>query len=174
MHLGAVIFDFYKTLVTAGSLEQWVEQAADDLGETVSVDGVLPVLGSVWTRAGVRHPDFGWDLDPTMHRTAFEEVLSEESPCSPSLARRLYDVMPEQWVAVPGVMDLLAMLREGGLAVGLLSNTGLDLRPRLHALGLLEHLDAVVLSYEEGLVKPDPRLFARAAERLGVDPNQCL
>ena len=174
MGLACVLFDFHNTLVMAGSLEGWLERAASDVSETVDPAQVLPVLETVWARAGARHPDAAWDLDPVMHRTAFEEVLGEESPCSPALARRLYALMPEQWVAAPGAVELLAALKERGLAVGVLSNTALDPRARLAELGVLEHLDAVVLSFEEGFVKPDPRFFARAAELLGVQPAECL
>ncbi|HEX2858065.1 MAG TPA: HAD family hydrolase [Propionibacteriaceae bacterium] len=169
-----MLFDFHNTLVMTGSMEGWLKQAASDVNETVDVANVLPVLSTVWARAGARHPDAAWDLDPVVHRIAFEEVLSEESSCSPSLARRMYDLMPEQWVAAPGAVELLAAMKRRGVAVGLLSNTALDPRRRLAELGLLEHLDAVVLSFEEGVVKPDPRFFARAAEVLCVQPGECL
>ncbi len=33
--------------------------------------------------------------------------------------------------------------------------------------------DAVVMSWSEGLRKPDPRLYATAADRLGVAPSEC-
>jgi HAD superfamily hydrolase (TIGR01509 family) len=37
----------------------------------------------------------------------------------------------------------------------------------------LVHFDAVLLSCELGLAKPDSRVFARAAETAGVDPSEC-
>lgn len=156
MRLACVLFDFHNTLVMTGSMEGWLKQAASDVNETVDVANVLPVLSTVWARAGARHRGAAWDLDPVVHRIAFEEVLSEESSCSPSLARRLYDLMPEQWVASPGAVELLAAMKRRGVAVGLLSNTALDPRRRLAELGLLEHLDAVVLS--EGMQQPVPTL----------------
>jgi FMN phosphatase YigB (HAD superfamily) len=32
----------------------------------------------------------------------------------------------------------------------------------------------VVLSYEAGVEKPDPRIFALACERLGIDPHDAV
>jgi HAD superfamily hydrolase (TIGR01509 family) len=40
--------------------------------------------------------------------------------------------------------------------------------------GLLEHLDAVVLSYEVGAVKPEPAIFVAACEAVGVVPADAL
>lgn len=131
-------------------------------------------LRTVWTRAAHRYPNSQWDLDARLHRGAFEDVLTSESQCSATLAAALYDTMPKQWVPVPGAVELLRVLKSRGHQVGLLSNTALDVRPRLAELGLLAYLDTVVLSFEEGLVKPDPRIFRLAADRLGIPADQCV
>jgi HAD superfamily hydrolase (TIGR01509 family) len=36
------------------------------------------------------------------------------------------------------------------------------------------YFDQLVLSYEEGVVKPDPEIFIRAADRLGVSLEECV
>lgn len=175
MAFTGVLFDFHKTLVVARSVEGWLGQSVDASGENdVTADVILPVLRTVWARAGRRYPDTRWDLDPPLHRAVFEEVLIREAQCTPTLAKALYDTMPEQWVPVPGAVGLLQGLRARGCRVGLLSNTGIDLRPRLGDLGLLAYFDTVVLSFEEGLVKPDPRIFRLAADRLAVPASECL
>jgi putative hydrolase of the HAD superfamily len=40
----------------------------------------------------------------------------------------------------------------------------------LNRIGLGMHLDAIVDSHDEGVEKPDPKLFLRALERIGVAP----
>ena len=65
-------------------------------------------------------------------------------------------------------------LRERGIGVGVVSNIGWDLRPVFRDHGLDRYVDAYVLSYEHGIQKPDPRLFAAACEALGVDPRDAL
>lgn len=175
MALSGVVFDFHQTLAMAGSLQAWLRQSADVSGDGDVADrAVLPVLRTVWVRAGDRYPRAEWDLDPHLHRKAFQDVLTSESACSPRLAAALYDTMPDQWVPVPGAIELLRAMRAVGRRVGLVSNIGLDIRPRLKHMGLLAYLDTVVLSFEEGLVKPDPRIFRLAADRLGVPANECV
>jgi putative hydrolase of the HAD superfamily len=39
---------------------------------------------------------------------------------------------------------------------------------------LASSFDAVLFSWELGLLKPDPRIFALAAEKLTVRPGECL
>lgn len=59
--------------------------------------------------------------------------------------------------------------------VGLLSNVGPDLIERLFTEGeRAELFDCVVLSSAEGLVKPNPHIFELAAERLGLEPGECV
>lgn len=82
--------------------------------------------------------------------------------------------MPEQWAPAPGAMKLLQDLHTHGVRTALLSNIAVDPRPRLEQLGLLQHLDVVMLSFEEGLVMPDPALYARALDRLGLEAHECV
>ncbi|MBT9256142.1 HAD family hydrolase [Phycicoccus sp. MAQZ13P-2] len=173
--LRAVLVDLHHTLVRTGSVDTWVDAAVAASGdEPADRQAVLTSLRHVWSRAAVRHPDLAWDLDPALHRRAFEESLREDSSTSAPLSAALYDLMLAHWMASDGAVDLLVALRRHGLRVGLLSNIGLDPRGRLAQLGLLEHLDDVVLSVEVGLVKPDPRVFALAARRLGVEAADCV
>lgn len=109
-----------------------------------------------------------------MHRRVFTQVLVEDANCPVDLAERLYQSMPDQWVLVAGAESLLGTLHTRGVKVALLSNIAIDPRARLDELGLLQYLDVVVLSYEEGLTKPDPVLFERTLARLGVGPGECV
>ena len=92
------------------------------------------------------------------------------------MAVALYEriLVPDGWVAYADAAATLRALRSAGLPVAAVSNVGFDLRPVLDGLGLLELLDAVVLSCEVGATKPDPRIFAAACAALGADPAQTL
>jgi putative hydrolase of the HAD superfamily len=72
----------------------------------------------------------------------------------------------------PRMIDAVRAARRGGVSTGLISNSwGLEMYDR----GLLGDLfDAVVISGEVGLHKPQPEIFLLAAERLGVTPAQCV
>jgi putative hydrolase of the HAD superfamily len=77
----------------------------------------------------------------------------------------------------PDVCGLVPALKEGRHRLVLLSNTnelhaGLFLRQFADTLG---HFDALVLSHEVGLRKPDPRVFAECQRRAGAgSPAECL
>lgn len=63
-------------------------------------------------------------------------------------------------------------VRAAGVATGLLSNSwGREGYPRARFPVLF---DAVVISGEEGLRKPDPRIFLLAAQRLSLEPEDCV
>lgn len=74
----------------------------------------------------------------------------------------------------PDAVATVQALRTLGLRVGVTSNWDCDLQRVLGELGLREFFDVVVVSAEEGVAKPDRRLFEVAHERLGVRPDEAL
>ncbi len=58
---------------------------------------------------------------------------------------------------------------------GLLSNAWLDMRQVLQErMHILDAFDEVIISAEVGLMKPDPRIFQLAVERLGAAPAEAV
>lgn len=59
--------------------------------------------------------------------------------------------------------------------IGLLSNIGHEwMQDFFNEHQLHDLFDAVVISSEEGITKPNPLIFERTAERLGVSSDECL
>jgi putative hydrolase of the HAD superfamily len=83
---------------------------------------------------------------------------------------------PALWRRVADdVRPTLAALRARGYRLAVVSNTSDGgARSRLAAASLLDALEFVVDSHELGIEKPDPRIFAHAAERLALPPSACL
>lgn len=74
----------------------------------------------------------------------------------------------------PGAEDALAMVREAGLASALVTNTKRSLTEfGLNTLGR-DFFDVSVCGDEVALGKPEPDVYLRAAELLGVDPKDCV
>ena len=59
--------------------------------------------------------------------------------------------------------------------LGLLSNVRMSTIEKLFSPQEMDTLfDAVVLSYQEGIAKPNPAVFVLTAERLGVPVDECI
>jgi len=87
--------------------------------------------------------------------------------------RRGYNVPVGLWtVAEPEAAAALALVREAGRVAGVVSNSNGTIRRILESLDLARHLDFVLDSFEEGLEKPDPRLFQLALARAGVSADE--
>ena len=56
----------------------------------------------------------------------------------------------------------------------LLSNAFPDLRQSLERMGIVDAFDQLIISAEVGLMKPDPRIFQLALERLEVAPAEAV
>jgi FMN phosphatase YigB (HAD superfamily) len=64
-------------------------------------------------------------------------------------------------------VQFVATVAGHGVPLAVVSNTGIDVRPILRRWGIERSFEAVVLSFEVGCVKPDPRIFRLAADALG-------
>lgn len=56
--------------------------------------------------------------------------------------------------------------------LGIIANQSLGSKERLEKFGILEYIDVVVASAEEGVAKPDKRIFEIALERAGCEPEE--
>jgi putative hydrolase of the HAD superfamily len=100
----------------------------------------------------------------------FERELAERLgvAATPSLIDRLFaGSVPDE-----AMRRAVARARAAGVRTGLLSNSwGTRRYPR--AL-LAELFDALTISGEVGLRKPAPEIYVLAAQRLGLEPEQCV
>ena len=74
--------------------------------------------------------------------------------------------------ADPDAAAALDAVRAAGLRSAVISNSDGTIRSLVTRLGLVDRLDFVVDSAEEGVEKPDPRIFERALARAGVKPEE--
>ncbi|WP_245718170.1 HAD family hydrolase [Nocardia miyunensis] len=73
------------------------------------------------------------------------------------------------------IRDLVVELADAGLRVGVLSNNVVEWEPYWRPMiGLDDVVTDLVDSCKVGFRKPDPEIFALAAERNGLDPRECL
>jgi len=72
------------------------------------------------------------------------------------------------------VLPTLDGLASRGIRVGVISNWDYTLHRVLDALDVHNRFEHVVASLEEGVEKPDSRLFELTLEKFGVDPQDAL
>jgi HAD superfamily hydrolase (TIGR01509 family) len=163
MRLSAVLWDFDGTLVDTETptFEAWRE-IYRHYGLALDLDLWRLTIG---TSGG---------FDPWRHLMEKTHEISEEQHLREWVARQVRERCARQLLR-PGVSERLEETRALGLPTAVVSSSGskwvenwLDLygiRGRFFAVFCKEHVDRV---------KPDPDLYELAAERLKVDPKECL
>ena len=99
------------------------------------------------------------------------------SPATEAALRELaaYHAQFNLWESVPReVPDALDRLRAAGHRLVVVSNSNATLRKTFSRLDLARHFDVLIDSGEEGVEKPDPRIFQLALERAGARPETTL
>jgi putative hydrolase of the HAD superfamily len=89
----------------------------------------------------------------------------------PIVAAGLLQRMFDQFAHAPAMAGLVLRARRAGLRTGLLSNSWGNEYPRE---GWDEMFDAIVISGEVGMRKPEPGIFAHALDLLGVEAAQTV
>lgn len=74
-----------------------------------------------------------------------------------------------------GLVEMVAQLTADGRRLGIITNGTFPFQlHNFRALGVAEHFDAVLVSEQEGMRKPDPEIFQRALSRLGVTAAEAV
>lgn len=187
--LDAVLFDFHGTLAMTVDPVAWVTAAAADCGVALDHSRATALADRIATAGGLpgvakpaRVPpnlSEDWadrDLDARAHRRVYIG-LAETVPCDvPGLAEAVYNRVetPQGWTPYPDALPTLTALYAAGIKVAVVSNIGFDIRPLLDVWGFSPLCEAVLLSFEVGCLKPDPKIFWRACSALGVAPERTL
>jgi putative hydrolase of the HAD superfamily len=78
-------------------------------------------------------------------------------------------------VGFPHLHEMLRDLKARGYALGIVTNGRSPFQERnIDALGILPYFGAVLVSEAEGVRKPEPEIFLRAAARLGVQAGEVV
>lgn len=183
--IAAVLFDVGGTLVESRPAPAFVyAEVLSRRGRVVTGDEVAPVFRAIWGEMTELHPR---GLDRYQQLKGGEAEwwaefvrrvivrLGHEAPWRVTLAELIEAFAdPALWYVFPEVPGVLAALRRRGCKVAAVSNWDSRLPALLDRLDLSAAFDAILVSAIEGLEKPAPALFHRAAERLGVSPECCL
>lgn len=88
----------------------------------------------------------------------------------------MYLYTENYWKVEPDTHATLEALQVNGYRLGLISNAAnpLDLNRLIDDHDLRKYFEVILISAEEGIRKPDPRIIQRALDRLGVNPEEAV
>jgi len=174
--LRAVLFDFSGTLFRLDEDDSWFA-GMDGVDEAVQAELMDRLTHP--TGPGVSMTDRAYqawlqrDLKPHLHREAYLHVL-QVSGLPDEHAQALYQrvIDPASWTPYPDTVQVLDGLRADGIPTAVVSNIAWDIRPTFAAADT--SAGDYVLSFEAGVMKPDPEIFEIALDRLGVSAAETL
>ncbi len=173
----AVIFDWRGTLVTTLTEHAWVHAALARLHRDTHPAQINELVAAIRTASG--QPDrleaAGVDSDAGLHRSTYLQVF-RDAGLDDALASALYDVESDAGYNsfAADASATLRVLTGRGLRVAVCSDIHFDIRPAFAAAGMAGLVDVFTLSFEQGMQKPDPLMFTRTLQALGVDPAGAL
>lgn len=191
--LKAVLFDMDDTLLDWSTrLVDWHEherrhlhRLLDFVGRTVQPVNVEPerFFDSVHEYARAGWMEAERTLRAPSHAEALERALidaglpKERIDLDACLDAYFWEPMAGVTV-FPDVPEVLSILRENGIAVGLVTNASVPMRLRdreLDVLGLLPYFSACrFAAVDAGYLKPHPAIFQTALNCLGVSPQEAV
>ncbi len=184
--LRAVTFDCWGTLIYEPRREpgelarvQLFARSLRELGIAITDEAAREATRETWKRHW-REWTAGVSTDAVdMARWGLEAFGITDPAVVERLGKELQEVALEQEVrALDGARETLAELARRNLRRALICDTGFSpgrvVRQLLEREGLLEFLEVLIFSDEEGVPKPNPRVFHAALEPLEVEPAQAL
>ena len=165
----AVIFDMFETLITHFRSPLY-------MGRQIAADAGIeePVFREVWDTT-----DDARTLGKMTLEEVIEEVLRRNGRYSEDLWREIVRKRKDSKAECfrhlhPEILPMLEGIRKRGLKIGLITNCYFEERDVIRKSVLMPYFDAVCMSCELGMMKPDPAIFRRCMAELGVNPAECL
>jgi putative hydrolase of the HAD superfamily len=177
--LGAVLFDLDDTLHDdTATYRRAAERVAQDVAAERGIDAAALLAAyvaqaeSFWKNLSAENlatPLVG--VRVAMWRAALGAVGLDDAALAERCGAAYNRYRKEHLQIWPGALELLLALRARGLKLALVTNGFAEThREKIVLLQLEDAFDEVFIADEVGMLKPDPRLFALACERLGVAP----
>lgn len=172
MTIRAVAFDFFGTLtpaITAATRQPHI----DRIGAVLGCDGAA-VRAQFRASFAERVTGSLGDLPSTMRVVADGLSVAATDEQIAEITRIRYDGQVATYSFRADAEATLRGLHGRGVRTAVVSDCSVELPTSWQTLPVAPQIDATVFSCVESMAKPDPRMFALAAQRLGVRPDEML
>lgn len=165
----AVIFDMYETLITqyGGPVYFRAQMAAD-----ADIDPML--FDSLWIPSETDRTIGKMTLEETIEQILRQTGKYDEKHFQTIIAGRKHAKEDCFHHLHPEIIPMLEKLKEKKIKIGLISNCYSEEAVLIRESQLFPYFDQACLSYELGLKKPDPGIFVKCMEGLGIKASECL
>lgn len=159
-----IVFDYGEVIS--------VSQSEVDRAALVEISGLEP--GLFWQLYDRYREDL--DQGVTLPREYWNLIARDAGvEWPPATLQQLWAADIRSWISVePGTVQLLAELHAGGTRVALLSNAGFDFSDPFRHSPMAAYFEAMFVSAELGLIKPDPEIYRVTARELGITLEQMV
>ena len=170
MNFQAVVFDLFHTLTAPEADWSGLPLTSDVLGIDRGVWNELLLSRSRWRLAGEETDPYtivrtlAHELDPAIPEERIREATRVRIQ---RFKDSLASIPPEN-------VETLRDLKAAGFRLGLISNADVMEAAPWPTCPLAGLFDVELFSCAVGLVKPEPAIYARCIEALGVSPASCL
>jgi len=177
-----VLLDLDDTILDDSSQvsECWREACLDhrpglgDLDPEALHDTIERVRDAYWSDPE-RHRLGRLDLDRArcdVVRMSLAEMGVEDSNLAWSITHAYVSRRDRGLQPLPGALETVRWFRESGSRLALLTNgTGPAQRRKIERFALADWFERILIEGELGFGKPDPRVFRRALDEMGVEPG---
>lgn len=177
---GAILFDNGDTLFHKAPAPPAIASLAELLGQPIDEGAATAAWLAVKAHKRAITDEsliFGRNRSAAGHRDYYTTCYDPLEEIAPGLAGVFYERFktdPMSMVPYPDTGRVLQALKENSLPVGIVSNTGWDIRAGYRRADLDKWVDTYVLSFEHGMAKPEQGLFDIACTKLEVHPREVL
>jgi putative hydrolase of the HAD superfamily len=199
----AVSFDFWFTIVTIDpELDNKVnevrkaglEKLFQHYGIPIEPEEIIPKMLKAKKNIIQMKKDQGF-IDFSSRHIQIPYLLEYMSPEMPTYLSRSKPILKEKLLdsfseivtkallshkppIIPNVKQAIEYIKDQGMKVGIVSNTGLTngktLRKVLEYYEILQNFDAILFSDEVELMKPNPKMFQILTKKLDLNPDEII
>lgn len=164
----AVLIDLYDTLV-------WTDWPVlrERIEERAALSGRALLDGFERTRVARSIGTYG-SLEGDLAEVLKEAGLERDDALVRELAETITTFLQNGVHLWEDSLPTLRQLRSRDVRTAVVSNCDHGTGPVIERLGLYAETDAVVLSFEAGVAKPDPRIYRKALEALAAAPEEAV